>query len=62
LKLQINNLRKIIREIIMKESKSIKENGFDRVEYYLDYYKNLTPSDFTVLREDDKIIISNIIK
>ena len=46
----------------MKESKSIKENGFDRVEYYLDYYKNLTPSDFTVLREDDKIIISNIIK
>jgi hypothetical protein len=62
---QINNLRNKIREIILKESESIKEkkeNDFDRVEYYLEYYKNLTPSDFSVLRENDKIIISNIIK
>jgi hypothetical protein len=62
---QINNLRNKIREIILKESESIKEkkeNDFDRVEYYLEYYKNLTPSDFSVLREDDKIIIFNIIK
>lgn len=55
-------LRKTIREIILKESTNQKENDFDRVEYYLEYYKNLTPSDFSVLREDDKIIISNIIK
>jgi hypothetical protein len=46
----------------LKELKEELNNDFDRVEYYLEYYKNLTPSDFSVLREDDKIIISNIIK
>lgn len=61
---QTNNLRKKIRQIISESIKkeNDKNQDFDRVEYYLEYYKNLTPSDFSVLREGDKIIISNIIK
>lgn len=33
-----------------------------RVDYYKDYYKNLSPSDFKVDKDKDKIIISNINK
>jgi hypothetical protein len=33
-----------------------------RVEYYKDYYKNLSPSDFKVDKDKDKIVISNINK
>lgn len=59
-----NNLRKKIRQIISESIKkeNDKNKDFDRVEFYLEYYKNLTPSDFSVLRENDKIIISNIEK
>lgn len=61
---QTNNLRKKIRQIISESIKkeNDKNKDFDRVEFYLEYYKNLTPSDFSVLRENDKIIISNIEK
>ena len=31
-----------------------------RVDYYKDYYKNLSPSDFKVDKDKDKIVISNI--
>jgi hypothetical protein len=37
-------------------------NDFDRVEYYLEHYKNLSPSDFTVKREGKEIKISGIEK
>jgi len=33
-----------------------------RVDYYKNYYKNLSPSDFKVDKDKDKIIISNINK
>lgn len=63
-KLFNESLRKKIRQIISESIKkeNVKNQDFDRVEYYLEYYKNLTPSDFSVLRENDKIIISNIEK
>ena len=34
-----------------------KNNEFDRSEFYLEYYKNLTPSDFNILKDGNKIII-----
>jgi hypothetical protein len=34
----------------------------DRVKYYEEYYKNLSPSDFKVETQNDKIVISNIFK
>ena len=33
-----------------------------RVDYYKDYYKNLSPSDFKVDKDKDKLVISNISK
>jgi nicotinic acid mononucleotide adenylyltransferase len=34
----------------------------DRVKYYEEYYKNLSPSDFKVEKQKDKVVISNISK
>lgn len=34
------------------------EYDFDRAEFYLNYYKNLTPSGFEVERSDNSIIIN----
>jgi hypothetical protein len=34
----------------------------DRVKYYEEYYKNLSPSDFKVEKQKDKVVISNITK
>jgi hypothetical protein len=34
--------------------------NFDRVKYYVDYYRNLSPSAFGVERDGDDIIITNI--
>jgi hypothetical protein len=34
----------------------------DRVKFYEKYYKNLSPSDFKVEKQKDKIVISNITK
>jgi hypothetical protein len=33
-----------------------------RVDYYKDYYKNLSPPDFKINKDKDKIVISNISK
>lgn len=33
---------------------------FDRVEYYVDYYRNLSPTEFGVERDGNKVVISNI--
>ena len=33
-----------------------------RTDYYKDYYKNLSPSDFKIDKDKDKIVISNISK
>ena len=33
---------------------------FDRLEYYVEYYRNLSPREFGVESDGDKIIISNI--
>jgi len=41
--------------------KSLKENNnFDKINFYLEYYKNLSPSGFEVNIIDNKIEISNI--
>jgi len=32
-------------------------NEFDRADFYLDYYRNLSPSDFKVERYGDSIVI-----
>lgn len=40
---------------------SLEENkkspSFDRVEFYEEYFKNLSPKEFKVSREDNKISI-----
>jgi len=36
------------------------QKKFDRIEYYKNYYSNLSPSDFKVSREGDSIKIDNI--
>jgi iron uptake system EfeUOB component EfeO/EfeM len=64
MELKTNNLRSIIRKIILKESKSLKEqeeNNFNRVNFYLEYYTNNSPSSFKVVRDGDSIKILNII-
>jgi hypothetical protein len=38
--------------------KDQNKGDFDRVSYYLDYYKNLTPKDFDICKKGDNIIIS----
>lgn len=37
------------------------QKKFDRIEYYKNYYSNLSPSDFKVSREGDSIKIDNIV-
>jgi|LakMenEpi03Aug12_release.lakeMendotaPanAssembly.Ray.scaffolds.fasta_scaffold289678_3 hypothetical protein len=34
------------------------ESEFDRSEFYLNYYKNVSPSDFKVERYGDSIVIN----
>jgi hypothetical protein len=41
--------------------KEQEENYFDRVNFYLEYYTNNSPSSFKVIREGDEIKILNII-
>jgi uncharacterized protein YozE (UPF0346 family) len=43
--------------IVEDKKKSKKKDDFDRISFYLEYYKNLTPSDFKVSKKDDEIII-----
>ena len=43
---------------ILQGYKIIKQKReFDRVAFYEEYYKNLSPSSFSVSRESNKIII-----
>lgn len=58
MKILINEeqLKKIVEEK-KKSKKSNKKDDFDRVSFYFDYYKNLSPSNFTVKKNDDEIII-----
>lgn len=58
MKLIINeNQLKYIIEDKKKSKKEKKKPDFDRISFYLDYYKNLTPSDFDICKKDDEIII-----
>ena len=41
-------IKRILKEEISKDSK---------LDFYFDYYKNLTPSNLKVIKEDGKIII-----
>lgn len=34
------------------------DDNFDRTDFYLNYYKNLSPDGFDVSRSDDSIVIS----
>ena len=50
-------LKKIVEEK-KKSKKTEKKEDFDRVSYYLDYYKNLTPPNFDICKKGDDIIIT----
>lgn len=55
---QIGTKMKKGREVpnCVKVNEGISEN-YDRGEFYLEYYKNLSPSDFSVQRYGDSILI-----
>ena len=38
-------------------NKSTNDKGFDRVAFYEEYYRNLSPTQFSVKRDSNKIII-----
>lgn len=58
MKLIINeNQLKYIIEDKKKSKKEDEKPDFDRISFYLDYYKNLTPSDFDICKKGDEIII-----
>jgi len=40
----------------VKVNESSSDN-FDRVDFYLEYYKNLSPEGFEVSRSDDSVVI-----
>jgi hypothetical protein len=40
------------------QEKTEKKKEFDRIEFYLEYYKNLSPSDFQIEIRNDKILIT----
>jgi len=41
-----------------KTKKEEKEDKFDRISFYLDFYKNLTPDEFDICKKGDEIIIT----
>tara|TARA_Y100000385_G_C12744429_1_gene488203 strand:- start:275 stop:478 length:204 start_codon:yes stop_codon:yes gene_type:complete len=41
-----------------KEEKKEKKDKFDRISFYLDFYKNLTPDEFDICKKGDEIIIT----
>ena len=43
-----DNIKRILKEELTKKEK---------LDFYLEYYKNLTPSDYKVKKKDGKIII-----
>ena len=52
-----NKLKNIILEK-KKTKKEEKEDKFDRISFYLDFYKNLTPDEFDICKKGDEIIIT----
>ena len=52
-----NQLKNIILEK-KKTKKEEKEDKFDRISFYLDFYKNLTPDEFDICKKCDEIIIT----
>lgn len=52
-----NHLKNIILEK-KKTKKEEKEDKFDRISFYLDFYKNLTPDEFDICKKGDEIIIT----
>ena len=52
-----NQLKNIILEK-KKTKKEEKEYKFDRISFYLDFYKNLTPDEFDICKKGDEIIIT----
>ena len=45
-------MRKLIKKILKEEL-----SKHSKLDFYFDYYKNLTPSNLKVIKEDGKIII-----
>jgi len=45
-----NQLKTLVLEK-KKSKKKEKKEDFDRVSFYLDYYKNLTPKDFDICKK-----------
>jgi len=52
-----NQLKNLVLER-KKTKKEVEKGDFDRISFYLDYYKNLTPKDFDICKKGDDIIIS----
>ena len=52
-------MRVIINESQLKKLiVETKKEEFNRTSFYLDYYKNLTPSNFDIAKKGDEIIIT----
>ena len=52
---KLKGARKVPNCVEVNEQEVLDE--FDRTAFYLDYYTNLTPSDFKLTRSGDSIII-----
>lgn len=52
-----NQLKNLVLEK-KKTKKEVEKGDFNRISFYLDYYKNLTPKDFDICKKGDDIIIS----
>jgi len=53
--LKIEIINSMIRLKTLLENK--KTESFDRLSYYVEYFKNLSPKGFIVKKSDDEIII-----
>lgn len=49
---------KLIVENEKKSEKTKKKDDFDRVSFYFDYYKNLTPTGFDISKKGNDITIT----
>lgn len=52
------NQLKLLVEDKKKSKKKEKKTDFDRLSFYFDYYKNLTPSNFDICKKGDDIVIT----
>ena len=53
---KVKNGRKVPNCVRVNESEEVSDS-FDRSSFYLEYYKNLSPSDFIVEKYGDSILI-----